>query len=70
MSKPTHKILLVSHDDKKGDSRQYSQVGVGWVLGQPGEGQTISLTLNPGVVLDWRIHERFYINVKPIEDGR
>ena len=53
--RPTHIVYLVHKQTKI-----YTKVGVGW--DHLGNGK-VSIALDPGSVLDWRINEDFYINV-------
>jgi len=58
--RPTHTVRLASKYVGAA-GRSYSTVGVAW-LGPAG---MLSVQLNPGVVLDWRISEDYFINVIP-----
>lgn len=55
MSKKPNRTVYLVHKDTK----VYTKVGVGW---ESVEGR-LSLILNPGVVIDWRMCEDYYINV-------
>jgi len=57
--KPDFELMLASKDD---NPKRYSGVGKGWALGSGG----VSIQLNPGVVLDWRMNDDFWINLNPI----
>lgn len=56
---PEHTVFLVTRDLNSLGKRVYTKVGVGW---DAFDG-VLSIKLNPGVVLDWKITEDFYINV-------
>lgn len=55
MAKPTHVLKLVM---KQGEIRN-NRAGVGWATKEG----WISITLDPGIVLDWR--DQYYINLYP-----
>mgnify|MGYP001195923043 CR=1 FL=1 len=58
--RPTHNVFLVHKDTKV-----YTKIGDGWK-----SYDNISIRLNPGTVLDWKLSERYYINVTPAEFNR
>ena len=63
--------IKVKAKDKSGDSYSY-RIGAGFVKEFPGGDLGISLKLNPGVVLDWRMNETHWINLNkaPKSDKR
>jgi hypothetical protein len=53
--RPTHVVVLTHKDTKV-----KSFVGAAW------ENEWgFTLVLNPGTVLDWRMHEEYFLSVKP-----
>ena len=59
------KVVAVTKN-KKQNARNYSELGVGWKMFDDG---TINITLHPGVCIDWRMCDDYYISIKPINNG-
>jgi hypothetical protein len=59
MSAPDFNLVLTTRD---GD-RKYSHVGVAWQ--SEGEKKGIHIQLNPGIVLDWRMMDDYYLSLYP-----
>lgn len=64
--RPNRTVFLVNKKTKI-----YTRIGVGW---ETLEGK-LSIVLNPGIVLDWRMCESFYININedsllPTQDSK
>lgn len=57
--RPDYKIRVTPKSDKK----NYSVVGAAWLT----ETGMISVKLNPGTVLDWRMNAEYFISLVPNE---
>jgi len=64
---PDVEIYLVTKKLESNGKRKYAKIGAGWKVFDDG---TISITLNPGTFLDWRMNDDYYITLKPINNTR
>jgi len=61
-NKPDYDVFVVTKDKGENGKRKYSKVGVAWNIFDK---EGVSITLDPGTVLDWRMMGEFYINIIP-----
>ncbi len=59
---PDYRVTVAS---KESDNRKTGKVGAAWKNEHGG----ISIQLDPGAVLDWRMCETHYITLWPVEDA-
>lgn len=64
-SRPTHEVFLVTKEAQQGGKRKHTKIGACWPIFN---GASLSLTLNTGTVLDWRLQEDHYINIRPAHE--
>lgn len=62
---PDVEVYLVTKKPESNGKRKYAKIGAGWKVFDDG---TISITLNPGTFLDWRMNDDYYITLKPINN--
>jgi len=64
--RPDFKIVATKREENAEGKRHFAQVGVAWQ--SPNGKRGITLTLNPGTVLDWRMTREFYVTLFPFDD--
>ena len=60
---PSHELYLVSKNRNTAGKRSYTKIGAGWEKFDSG---MISITIQPGTVLDHNLLESFYLNLQPV----
>ena len=63
--KPDYRIGVKLRENPEHGSNQLRRAGSAWI----GEKGAISITLDPGVVLDWRLSQEAHIMLFPVDDG-
>jgi len=59
--KPTHNLVVQRRPlEENGKAGPYIQVGVGWLREESGH---LSISLDDGIVLDWRMKETHFITL-------
>lgn len=54
-------FLVTKEPNEHTGKRIYNKVGAAWNMW---DGEAISVKLNPGVVIDWRMMENFFLTLK------
>jgi len=64
--RPDYRLVVGSKEKDDNGRRRYNEVGAAWSRADGG----IGIILNPGVVLDWRMCDQFYLSLFQEDDRR
>ena len=62
--RPGYRLVVGSREKDDNGRRRHNVVGAAWSRADG----SIGIILNPGVVLDWRMCDQFYLSLFPEDD--